>query len=169
MIEISVSQMGQYLVDISVPEIPGALFEHQSRVSAHLSALPESKADYAYAPGKWTVRQLVGHILVTNRIHVTRAICIARGETQPLPGFDENIYAEGWPHARVPLALLASTYAAEAKAVQGWVLMLEKTELSREGVANGIRLKPEHLLRATIGHETHHLQVLSERYGLGPK
>jgi uncharacterized damage-inducible protein DinB len=169
MIDITESAMGKYLVDVPVPEIPGALFEHQARVSSHLAGLPESMADHAYAPGKWTVRQLVGHILVANRIFMTRAICIARGETQPLPGFDENVYAENWPRARVPLALLAGTYAAEAKAVQGWVLMLEKAELSREGTANGILLKPEQLLRALIGHESHHLKVLSERYGLGPK
>lgn len=168
-VDVNASQMGKYLVDVSVKELPGALFEHHARVSAHLAGLPENKADYAYAPGKWTVRQLAGHILTANRIFVTRAVCIARGETQPLPGFDENTYADDWPRARVPLAVISAAYAAEAKAAQCWVLMLNEGDLTREGVANGTRVRPEHLLRALIGHESHHLRVLSERYGLGPR
>ncbi len=168
MIDVAASEMGKYLVDVSTKELAGAFFEHHSRVSAHFGALPESKADFAYAPGKWTVRQVAGHILVSNRIHMTRAICIARGEIQPLPGFDENAYADNWPRARVPLAVISAAYAAEAKVAQCWVLMLDKEDLLREGTANNIRLRPEHLLRAIIGHESHHLKVLAERYGLGP-
>jgi len=108
----------------------------------------------------------VGHIWVSHRIFVTRAIAIARGETQSLPGYDENIYATGWPGSDVTVEDLATAYTAEAKATQIWYLMLEEEELMREGVANERRVRPEQILRALIGHETHHRNILAERYGI---
>src|SRR5690606_5289574 len=77
-----------------------AHFEATARI---LAAIPGSKADFAYAPGKWTVRQVIGHILVSQRVFVSRAVFVARGETQPLPGYDENAYARDWPAKDVPL------------------------------------------------------------------
>jgi uncharacterized damage-inducible protein DinB len=143
------------------------LSEHLTGMSRFLAGIPEEMAGYAYAPEKWTVRQVVGHVWVSQRIFVTRVVAIARGETQPLPGYDENAYARGWPGADVTLADLAEAYTAEAKATQIWFLMLEEDELTREGVANGKRVRAEQLLRSLIGHESHHRKILVERYGIG--
>ena len=149
---------------------PDALFtrlsDHLVSLSTFLASIPEEKAGFAYAPGKWTVRQLVGHIWVSQRIFVTRAVAIARGETQSLPGYDENVYAQGWPGADITLGELAAAYTAEAKITQFWYLLLEEEDLLREGVANEKRVRPEQILRALIGHETHHRNILIERYGI---
>jgi uncharacterized damage-inducible protein DinB len=142
------------------------LSEHLTGMSRFLAAIPEEKAGYAYAPEKWAVRQVVGHIWVWQRIFVTRAVMIARGETQPLPGHDENALAVGWPGEDVTVADLAEAYTAEAKAAQIWFLMLEEDDLRREGTVNGKRVRAEQLLRALIGHESHHRKVLAERYGI---
>lgn len=139
---------------------------HLEGAAARLSALPEDKGGHAYAPGKWTVRQLVGHLAISQRIFVTRAIRIARGEQQSLTGYDENLYATDWPGEDVPLSSVTAAYAAEAAATLAWLRLLSPEDLEREGVANRTRLRAQEILRALIGHESHHLRVLAERYGL---
>lgn len=133
---------------------------------AQLAAGPGERADHAYAPGKWTVRQVVGHLLVSQRIFVARAVFIARGETQPLPGYDEDAYAANWPAPGVSLAALAAAYAVEAASTAFWTSLLSPEDRAREGIANKTRVTPDQLLRALIGHESHHLAVLRARYGL---
>lgn len=139
---------------------------HLEGTARMMAALPADKAGHAYAPGKWTVRQVVGHILVSQRVFIGRAIVVARGETQPLPGYDENAYALGWPGEDVALADLAAAYAAEAAATAAWIGILRPDELEREGVANGLRIRPFWMFRALVGHEKHHLGILRERYGI---
>jgi uncharacterized damage-inducible protein DinB len=156
-----------YIQSVPAEGLIARLVSHLEGMSALFAALPEEKADYAYAPGKWTVRQLVGHLLISQRVFVTRAVRIARGETQALTGYDENLYAEGWPGEDAPLSAVAAAYAAEAVATRAWLGLIRPGELEREGIANGTRLRPQEILRAVIGHESHHLRVLAERYGLG--
>lgn len=139
---------------------------HLEATSRTLAALPADKAGHSYALGKWAVRQVVGHILVSQRVFVSRAVVVARGEAQPLPGYDENLYARDWPVGNVPLATLAEAYAAEAAATAAWIGILRPDELEREGVANNLRIRPSWMFRALVGHENHHLGVLRERYGI---
>jgi hypothetical protein len=93
-------------------------------------------------------------------------MCVSRGEQQPLPGFDENLYALDWPPQTVGLPELAQAYATEARATRNWIGWMTPEELNRIGEANGIRFRPEQILRALIGHERHHIGVLQERYEL---
>src|SRR5690606_20233519 len=102
------------------------------------------------------VREVLGHILVTQRIFTTRAVCIARGETQALPGYDEGVYAANWPGSGVSLAALAGAYAVEAASTAWWMSLLGAEERAREGIANNTRVTPDQLMRALIGHELHH-------------
>jgi uncharacterized damage-inducible protein DinB len=168
MLPVQESPVFGYIQAVPAEGLIARLNAHLEAATALLSALPEDKAGYAYAPGKWTVRQLVGHLLVSQRVFVTRAVRIARGETKALTGYDENLYAEGWPGEDVPLSAVAAAYAAEAAATRAWLGLVRPAELEREGIANGTRLRPQEILRALIGHESHHLRVLAERYGLGP-
>jgi len=164
MIEASESYMRHYMVEAPSESLPEKLRRHFEETGKTLGELPPEKADYAYAEGKWTVRQLLGHILIAHRIFVTRAICVSRGEQKPLPGFDENGYASNWPPETVGLPELARAYAGEAQVSLRWVCWMTPEELHRVGEANGIRFRPEQILRALIGHERHHLGVLQERY-----
>ena len=166
MIDVEESYMKRYLIEASVDTVAEKVSAHLEETIRLLSHLPEDKADFAYAKGKWTVRQVVGHILVAHRIFVTRAMCISRGETKSLPGFDEPVYAEGWPPENIGLKELATTYAYEALATLNWVRWMSVEELQRVGEANGIRLQPQHIFRALIGHERHHLKMLCETYGI---
>jgi uncharacterized damage-inducible protein DinB len=162
------SNFNHYARPIPQDGLFARLSGHMTGMSRFLAGIPEEKAGYAYAPEKWTVRQVAGHVWVSHRIFATRVVAIARGETQPLPGYDENAYARGWPGPDVTVADLAEAYTAEAKATQIWYLLLEEEELLREGTANGKRVRAEQLLRALIGHESHHRQILVDRYGIEP-
>ena len=162
--------MNRYAETVPADSLFTRLSDHLVAMSAFLAGIPEDKAGYAYEakeePQKWTVRQVVGHMLVSHRVFATRAIVIARGETQPLPGYDENLYASVWPGPDVTAEELAAAYMAEAKTTQFWFLLLEEEDLMREGIANGMRVRPEQILRALIGHESHHRKILIERYGI---
>ncbi|HLU70477.1 MAG TPA: DinB family protein [Fibrobacteria bacterium] len=158
-----------YLDEVSPDGLDARLKDHGTRVTTGLTRLAEvgeDRAGVTYAPGKWSVRQVVGHLVVSHRIFVTRAVCIARGEARNLPGYDENAYADGWPYEGVTLAALARAYAAEAAATLAWLPLWSAADRAREGVANGTRVTPDQLLRALIGHELHHFSVLRDRYGL---
>ena len=161
--------LNRYAASVPQDNLFTRLSDHMTGMSRFLAGIPEDKAGFAYGPEKWTVRQLVWHVWVSHRIFATRAVAIARGETQPLPGYDENLYARGWPGPDVTVAELAAAYTAEAKSTQFWFLMLEEEELLREGIANGMRVRPEQILRALIGHESHHRKILIERYGIESK
>jgi len=156
-----------YLDAVSVDGLDERLSKHLDQASAILSGIPADRVDYAYAPGKWTVRQLMGHILMSHRIFITRAVCSARGEEKSFPGYDENAYAENWPHQSIGVKELASAYADESRATRNWIRWMTPEERAREGVANNLIVRPEYMIRALIGHEQHHLNVLRERYGVG--
>ncbi|HEX2611995.1 MAG TPA: DinB family protein [Fibrobacteria bacterium] len=162
----SIPAWTNYLDEVPESGWQAVVRAHLTFTSAAVAALPADKATYAYAPGKWTVAQLVGHVLVSQRVFVSRAVVVARGETQPLPGYDENAYALGWPADDIPLSDLAAAYAAEAAATAAWISILRPEELEREGAANNLRIRPSWMFRALVGHENHHLGVLRERYGI---
>ncbi|MGE0040399.1 MAG: NAD(P)H-dependent oxidoreductase [Vicinamibacterales bacterium] len=130
-----------------------------------LRSLPESRiAGLRYAPGKWTVKDVVAHVVDDERIFAYRALCLARGETAPLPGFDEQVYAG---HARGEdrawNALLAD-YQAVRTATLTLLGGLSPEAWTRAGEVNGYRATPRGLAFHIAGHELHHMRLLRERY-----
>src|SRR3954453_20166965 len=90
-----------------------ALAAQGREVVALLSSLDEhSIRGYRYAPGKWTVKEVIGHLIDDERIFAYRALCVARGDTRPLPGFDENEYVAATDFESQPLAMLLTEYRA---------------------------------------------------------
>lgn len=149
-----------------VPEesLEDAMANAWQELADALASLPASRADHAYAPGKWTVKQLLQHIIDTERVFSYRAVAIARGESQALPGFDENSYAE---HAHVNDRDFDSM-KEEMLALRRSVLLMYSgfTEemLSRSGVASNNSISVRALGYITVGHVRHHLRILRERY-----
>lgn len=145
---------------------PDELRRHAAEYAAWMEALPEARLDRAYAPGKWTPRLLLGHVIDTHIMLSFRLLSFARGETARLPGSDEGVWVEQSGHERMPLAGLARGYRAAA-AVTDWVAAaLSPEALERGGVANGVRITVRELHLYLIGHERHHRRILAERYGL---
>ena len=123
-----------------------------------------AKETYRYADGKWSVREVLGHVLDTERVFGFRTLAIGRGETESLPGMDENVYAAGAPHHAVPLASLLEQFALVRRS---HVLMLREFDdaaWAREGKANQNRIAVRALPWIMLGHVRHHLAVLQDKY-----
>ncbi len=122
---------------------------------------------HRYAPGKWSVKQVVGHLCDGERVFAYRALRFARADRTPLPGFDETLWVpEGNFDAR-PIDDLALEYRAVRSASIALFASLAPEALARIGVANDTPMSVRALAWTIAGHELHHRGLLIERYGLG--
>jgi hypothetical protein len=152
-----------------VAEVPEGdtldLLRHQTdETLAVLRRLPAPRWRHRYAPGKWSVAEVLGHITDAERIFAYRALRIARGDQTPLASFDENAYvpAAGFDE-RAPAGLLTE-YVAVREATVALFRGLPAGAGARRGVASGAAISVRALLYIIAGHERHHLRVLHERY-----
>ena len=121
---------------------------------------------YRYAVGKWSVRQVVGHIIDTERVMGYRAFCIARGEEKPLPGFDESAYVARADFDERSIKELAHEFAAVRHANLWEIRRWAPEDWGRIGNANGKPVSARALAYIMAGHVRHHLALLRDRYGL---
>ena len=130
-----------------------------------LQSLPEERlAGLRYAPRKWTVKDVIAHIVDDERIFAYRALCIARGETLSLPGFDENVYAAHADGEIREWEELLDDYEAVRAASLTLFRGLSSAAWSRIGEVNGYRATPRGLAFHIAAHEWHHVRLLHERY-----
>lgn len=131
-----------------------------------LKKLDDAQMDVAYASGKWTAKEVLGHLIDTERLFAFRALWIARGEPQPQPGMDENVWARKSNAGRRPLAHLWREHHVTRTNHLYLFKSLDEEAAGRRGVANGASLSMSAIPWLIAGHERHHLDVLRERYGL---
>jgi hypothetical protein len=124
---------------------------------------PEDEV-FRYAPDKWSVRQVFGHIVDNERVMGYRAFCIARGETKPLPGYDENEYVARSNSEERSVKELAHEFAAVRHANLWAIRRWTDEEWSRIGNANGNPISARAIAYIMAGHVRHHIAVLRERY-----
>lgn len=129
-----------------------------------MAGIPASLHDHAYAPGKWTLKDVFQHVIDTERILSYRALCIARGEAQSLPGFDENGYADAskagsrhWGDMEEEFRLIRSASEYLFRSFDG-------EQLDATGTANGSPVYVLGLGFIVAGHCQHHLNIIRERY-----
>jgi hypothetical protein len=122
------------------------------------------KAEYAYAPGKWTIKEMVGHIIDTERILTYRLLCIARGEKAMLPGFEEDDYVANAHFKDRSLFSLGEEFVLMRKSHLFLINSLNEEELDRMGNANGKDISVRSLVYILAGHIMHHINVVKERY-----
>ena len=121
-------------------------------------------AGLTYAPGKWTLKEVVGHLTDDERIFAYRALCIARGDSLPLPGFDEKVYVASAGFEERSLADLISEYRAVRQATITLFSGLPAEAWQRRGSVNGYSASVRGLAFHIAGHELHHLRTLREKY-----
>ena len=142
-----------------------ALLEEQGQGTlALLGAISEEKSNYRYAPGKWTVREVLGHIMDGERVFSYRALTFARGDAGPLPSFDENAWAAASNAGRRTMKDLLAEYRAVRAATVALFASLGAEEFARSGVASKNPVTVRALAYIVAGHERHHLRILRERY-----
>lgn len=143
------------------------LRSQQVTVAELLAGITEETASSAYAPGKWTIKQVVGHMADTERIFAYRALRLYRGDASPLPGFDQDLYADNGHFDQRSLVSLAQEFFAVRTAT---LLLLETfgqtAQLDFVGQASGGPITARALAYLIAGHERHHLNILYERYAV---
>lgn len=136
----------------------------QEEVAASLAGVPEAKGNFAYAPGKWSLKDVLGHIADGERVFSYRALRIARGDEIPLPGFDENAWVpNAGAGARTMKDLLDELTAVRASTL-ALLGHLPAEATTRRGTASGKTISVRALAWIIAGHERHHLQIIRERY-----
>lgn len=152
-----------------VGEVPdGDLLQTMERqlheTMALLEATPATKADFAYAPGKWSIKQVVGHVTDAERIFAYRALRIARGDQTPLPGFDENLYVPASAAERRSLIDLLAEFHAVRRASLALFHHLPAEAVTRTGIVGGATVSVRALAWVITGHARHHVEILKQRY-----
>ncbi|MDQ6769363.1 MAG: DinB family protein [Gemmatimonadota bacterium] len=129
-----------------------------------LRSLPASVATYRYAPGKWSVNEVVGHLIDSERIFDARALRFARNDPTPLPGFEQDDYVRNSTFDNYPLAELASELASVRQSTIFLFKHLSDDAWMRRGTANGAEVSVRALAYIIAGHELHHRGMLQARY-----
>lgn len=129
-----------------------------------LSSISEQKAGFRYAPGKWSIKQLVGHINDHERIMTYRALRFSRKDTTPLPGYDQNLFVENSRFDEIRFEELLQDFKNVRQATISLMHSFSPEQLQLRGLAWKFELTVEEVLKATIGHEIHHMNILRERY-----
>ncbi len=144
-----------------------ALLAEQGTTMARLvAALTPPQAEHRYAPGKWSVKQVLAHLADTERVFTFRALWFARGETAALPGMDENLWGEMAGADARPVADLGRELAGLRQLSLGLFASLPPEAWGRRGVASERVLSVRAVPWIVAGHERHHLEILRERYGV---
>lgn len=145
-------------------DILGILERQIGETTELLGGLSESKADSTYAPGKWTIKEVAGHMADTERVMTFRALWFARSDPNPLPGFEQDDWMRGSNFGARRLKDLVT----ELRDVRGATLPLfrgfDPGTLLRRGTASGVEFTVRSLSYILAGHERHHLNILRERY-----
>lgn len=159
---------GGYIARVPESDILPLLGGQKAEFLTLLSRVGEERAGYRYAEGKWSIRQVVGHVIDAERVFGYRAVCIARGEKAHLPSFDENPYAEAAGSDGVPLAELLREFRSIRESHELMFRHFTRQAWDERGNAGGHTTTPRALAYIIVGHARHHAAILSERY-LAPR
>ncbi|WP_423146595.1 DinB family protein [Rubrolithibacter danxiaensis] len=140
------------------------LEQQATAIPDFLRSIPEEKHDFSYAPDKWTLKQLVGHLTDTERIMAYRLLRFSRKDSTPLPGFEENFYVDNSNFLNSSFYELADEFAAVRQGNLFLFRSLKDEQLDLYGEANGNALSVRALLFILSGHLKHHVQIIKDRY-----
>lgn len=153
-----------YVNRVEEETIMDALQNSHEKISRQIQDVPVGKWHYRYAEGKWSIAEMVQHMIDTERIFAYRALCISRGETASLPGFDENAYAANSNGDSRSRESLLEEWTAVRKATLLLFNSFTDEQISRTGTANNKSISVAAIGFILAGHALHHIQILKERY-----
>lgn len=157
---------GGYVAAVPEGDILETLEREGERAIELLRSLPSTRADFAYAPGKWTIREVVAHVSDGERVFAYRALRFGRADATPLASFDQDAWL---PHAHAADRRWHDL-VDELRTVRAATLHLlrsfDRDDWLRRGVASGVTISVRALAWVIAGHELHHRRILRERYGL---
>lgn len=160
----SVRYFANYIEKVEDEDVIAALTHQMNTVENLYKHLTEDQQHYRYAEGKWTPKQLLGHMTDAERIFAFRALSIARGEKQSLPGFDENEYVGNADFNQQSIESLLEQYRTVRQSTLALARSLTEEQQTRIGTANGNPISARALFSIIAGHEKHHLEILRDKY-----
>jgi len=158
------SYYGRYIARVPDGDLVSLLRERIADTTALLRRVPAERSNFAYAPGKWSVKQVVGHMSDVERVMAYRALWFARHDSSDLPGFDENAWMDAADFATRSLDDLIEEFEAVRASTIHLASHLSADALARRGSASGNSVTVRALFYIIAGHERHHAELLRERY-----
>ncbi len=157
-----------YIAAVPAGDIRETLARESAAAAAFYGAIQEARAGHAYAPGKWTIREVLAHIADGERVFAYRALRFGRGDRTPLPGFDQDTWVPESHAASRPWPDLVADFNAVRTASLHLFRSFAESDWARHGEASGIEVSVRAIAFILAGHELHHRRILVERYGLPP-
>src|SRR3569833_425526 len=152
-----------YVGNVETTNVIELLNESRDSTYKLFSYISDEQAIHAYAPGKWTLKQVLGHMIDTERTFTYRAFVFSRNNIE-LPGFDQQIYVANTDFNSRPIQDLALEFTAVRESTLYLFRSISEDQLLRKGSASGSPVSVRGLVYMTAGHELHHLKLISERY-----
>src|SRR5215831_236277 len=153
-----------YVSQVAENDVMAVLRSELDDLDVLLDRVPPDQETYAYAEGKWTIRQVIGHLIDGERVFGYRALCIARGEKQNLPGFEQDDYLQTSPYDHISLEDLLSEMRLVRLSNIAMFRSLDEAAWDRVGLANHNEITVRALAFIMAGHVRHHMKVLREKY-----
>ena len=154
----------KYIQLVSETSLKDALQQHMQDFSSFLQTIPEDKWNSRYAEGKWSIKEVVQHIIDGERVFSYRALCFSRKDKTALPGFDENLFTENAnADSRTKQELIDELKTVQKSSAQMFNSFNEE-QLEQHGVASGQPTYVKGIAYILVGHALHHKKILEERY-----
>lgn len=155
---------GRYISLVPGNDVIRALEQQGPEAVAMLSGLAEQQGDCRYAPDKWSLKEVLGHVTDSERVFAYRALRIARNDATPLPGFEQDDYVRSAMFGNRTLAGLLDEFAAVRQASLLLFRSLDPDAWMRRGVANQVEISVRALAYVVAGHELHHRKIIQQKY-----
>ena len=155
---------GRYIALVPDEPILTLLGKQREATGALLGSIPEAQAGFRYGPDKWSIKELVGHVIDTERIFAYRALRFARNDRTPLPGYEQDDYVRSASFDDYPLGELAAEFASVRRSSLFLFKHLDSEAWMRRGLANDSEVSVRALAYIIAGHELHHRDILRSRY-----
>ncbi|MGN6291386.1 MAG: DinB family protein [Chitinophagaceae bacterium] len=153
-----------YIKMVPQDDIKAAFSSKDNNLIAFLNSIPESKHDHRYAEGKWTIKEVLQHIIDAERVFAYRALRFARKDQTPLPGFDENLFAENSRASARQWNDLVEEFKHVRRSSEIFFNSLDEDQLEAGGISSNNPIYVRALGYIIIGHALHHQKILAERY-----
>lgn len=154
----------QYIGLVGEGAVTELLASQLASTTELLSDIPEAQADYRYAEGKWTLKEVIGHISDTERVMSYRLLRAARGDKTPLAGFDQDEFMNAASFQDWSLSQIIEDYITVRKSTLSLLRGLSEEAWLRIGITNGSEVSARALAYIIAGHELHHLKIVHEKY-----
>lgn len=153
-----------YISKVPDGDILDTLTRQLDEAQKLLRSIPEDRGGHRYSPEKWSIREVIGHLIDSERVFAYRALRFARGDVNPLAGFDQDEYVRASGSDRRKLAELASEMDYVRRSTIAMLRSFDEGASERRGKANNNEISVRALAWIIAGHERHHLEILKERY-----